>query len=85
MATAVVIGTERGLGLALVAQVVGQGLIAYALAYLPASFGSVVMLLQPLAAAVYAAWILGERLTATQFAGGAIVLAAIVLANRARR
>ena len=43
-------------GLALVAQVVGQGLIAYALAYLPASFGSVVMLLQPLAAAVYAAW-----------------------------
>jgi drug/metabolite transporter (DMT)-like permease len=72
-------------GLALIAQVIGQGLIAYGLAYLPASFGSVAMLVQPLAAAVYAAWILGERLTLTQFAGGAIVLAAIVLANRARR
>jgi drug/metabolite transporter (DMT)-like permease len=42
-------------------------------------------LVQPLAAAVYAAWILDERLTLVQFAGGAIVLTAIVLANRARR
>jgi drug/metabolite transporter (DMT)-like permease len=72
-------------GLALIAQVLGQGLIAYALAYLPASFSSLGLLVQPLAAAVYAAWILDERLTLVQFAGGAIVLTAIVLANRARR
>jgi drug/metabolite transporter (DMT)-like permease len=63
----------------------GLALIAYALAYLPASFSSLGLLVQPLAAAVYAAWILDERLTLVQFAGGAIVLTAIVLANRARR
>jgi drug/metabolite transporter (DMT)-like permease len=40
--------------------------------------------MQPLAAAVYAASLLGERLAAVQLAGGAIVLAAILLAQRAR-
>jgi len=70
--------------LALIAQVVGQGLIAYALSRLPATFGSLALLVQPLAAAVYAAALLGEHLRAVQIAGGAIVLAAIVLAQRAR-
>jgi len=42
------------------------------------------LLVQPLAAAVYAAALLGEHLRAVQIAGGAIVLAAIVLAQRAR-
>jgi drug/metabolite transporter (DMT)-like permease len=70
-------------GLALIAQVVGQGLIAYALAHLPASFSSLGLSVQPLAAAVYAAWLLGERLALVQIAGGVIVLAAIVLAHRA--
>jgi drug/metabolite transporter (DMT)-like permease len=72
------------LGLAVIAQVVGQGLIAYALSRLPASFSSLVLLVQPLAAAIYAGALLGERLTPVQFVGGAIVLAAIVLAQRAR-
>jgi drug/metabolite transporter (DMT)-like permease len=72
------------IGLAATAQVIGQGLIAYALGHLPASFSSVGLSVQPLAAAVYAAWLLGERLAAVQLAGGVIVLAAIVLARRAR-
>jgi drug/metabolite transporter (DMT)-like permease len=72
------------LGLALIAQVVGQGLIAYALAHLPASFSSVTLSVQPLAASVYAASLLGERLALAQIVGGVIVLAAIVLAHRAR-
>jgi drug/metabolite transporter (DMT)-like permease len=71
------------LGLALIAQVVGQGLIAYALAHLPASFSSVGLSVQPLAAAGYAALLLGERLALVQLAGGVIVLAAILLAHRA--
>jgi drug/metabolite transporter (DMT)-like permease len=71
------------LGLALIAQVVGQGLIAYALAHLPASFSSVGLSVQPLAASVYAASLLGERLALVQVAGGVIVLAAILLAHRA--
>ena len=70
--------------LAVVAQVVGQGLIAYALSRLPATFSSLALLVQPLAAAIYAAALLGERLSGVQIAGGAIVLAAIVLAQRAR-
>ena len=71
-------------GLAVIAQVVGQGLIAYGLSRLAASFSSLVLLVQPLAAAIYAGALLGERLTLVQFAGGAVVLAAIVLAQRAR-
>jgi drug/metabolite transporter (DMT)-like permease len=72
------------LGLALIAQVVGQGLIAYALAHLPASFSSVALSVQPLAASLYAASLLGERLALVQIGGGVIVLAAILLAHRAR-
>jgi drug/metabolite transporter (DMT)-like permease len=68
-------------GLAVIAQVVGQGLIAYALAHLPASFSSLGLSVQPLATAVYAAWLLGERLAPVQLAGGVIVLAAIALAH----
>jgi drug/metabolite transporter (DMT)-like permease len=71
------------IGLALIAQVLGQGLIAYALARLPASFSSVGLSVQPLATSVYAAALLGERLTLVQVAGGVIVLAAILLAHRA--
>jgi drug/metabolite transporter (DMT)-like permease len=72
-------------GLAVIAQVVGQGLIAYALAHLPANFSALGLSMQPLAAACYAAAFLGERLSIVQLAGGVIVLTAIVLARRARR
>jgi drug/metabolite transporter (DMT)-like permease len=73
------------IGLALAAQVIGQGLIAYALAHLPTTFSSVALYLQPVAAAVYARWWLGESLAQIQIVGGAIVLAAIALARSAIR
>ncbi|HET7731845.1 MAG TPA: DMT family transporter [Usitatibacter sp.] len=70
------------LSLALVAQVLGQGLIAYAFAHLPASLSSVSLLIQPVVAAL-AAWALfGEAVGAAQWIGGAIVLAGIYLARR---
>ncbi|HEY5101960.1 MAG TPA: DMT family transporter [Steroidobacteraceae bacterium] len=72
------------IGLAVIAQVVGQGLIAYALARLRATFSSLGLSVQPLSAAFYAAWLLGERLAPVQIAGGAIVLGAIVLARLAK-
>src|SRR5437588_12048313 len=72
------------LGCALTAQVLGQGLIAYALAHLPATFGAVGLYVQVVAAGVYAWLLLGERLAPVQIAGGAVVLAAIALARRAR-
>ena len=70
------------LGVALVSQVRGQSLIAYALAHLPSAFSSVSLLLQPVAAAMLAWVILGEALGAWQGLGGAVVLLGIVLARR---
>jgi drug/metabolite transporter (DMT)-like permease len=70
-------------GLALIAQFFGQGLIAYALAHLPATFGSVGLYVQPIAAAIYAWLLLGERLTAWQIVGAVVVLGAIALARGA--
>ena len=71
-------------GLALVSHAAGQGLIAYALAHLPAPFSSVGLLLQPVVAAFFAWVLLSEPLVALQIAGGLVVLAAIWLAHRAR-
>ena len=70
------------LGLALVSHAAGQGLIAYALAQLPAAFSSVGLLLQPVMAALFAWVILSEPLGALQIAGGLVVLAGIYLARR---
>jgi drug/metabolite transporter (DMT)-like permease len=78
--------TPRGwldlFGLALVSHAAGQGLIAYALAHLPATFSSVSLLLQPVMAALFAWLLLAEPLTPLQMAGGAVVLAGIYLARR---
>jgi drug/metabolite transporter (DMT)-like permease len=69
--------------LAWISQAMGQGLIAYALGHLPASFSALVILIEPLTAAVLGwAW-LGEALTVMQALGGVIVLAGIVVARRA--
>ena len=70
------------LGLALVSHAAGQGLIAYALAHLPAAFSSVSLLLQPVMAAFFAWLVLAEALAPLQFAGAALVLAGIYLARR---
>jgi drug/metabolite transporter (DMT)-like permease len=70
------------LGLALVSHALGQGLIAYALAHLPATFSSVSLLLQPVMAALFAWLLLSEPLVPVQVLGGALVLAGIYLARR---
>lgn len=69
-------------GLALVSHAAGQGLIAHALAQLPAAFSSVGLLLQPVMAALFAWAILAEALVPLQVAGGAVVLLGIYLARR---
>ncbi|MBI3068865.1 MAG: EamA family transporter, partial [Betaproteobacteria bacterium] len=68
-----------------IAQVVGQSLIAWAMAHLPATFSSVGLLLQPVMAAIFAWILLGEDMGALQMAGGVIVLAGIWIARRAER
>jgi drug/metabolite transporter (DMT)-like permease len=67
-----------GLGLVHVA---GQGGVAWSLGRLPAALTSVTVLLQPVVAAILG-WILfAEHMTAPQLAGGAAVLAGVVLAQ----
>lgn len=70
------------LGLALISHAAGQGLIAYALAHLPATFSSVGLLLQPVVAAAFAWVLLSEPLVPLQIAGGVVVLVGIYLARR---
>lgn len=78
-------GWLKLLGLALVSQTAGQGLIAYALAQLPAAFSSVSLLLQPVLAAVFAWVLLGEPMVPLQIAAALTVLAGIYLARRGSR
>ncbi len=69
------------IGLAGVAQVIGQALIAYALAHLPAAFGAVTLTIQPIVAAALAWYLFAEILGWLEFAGAATILAGIVTAR----
>ncbi len=64
--------------LGVVVHVGGQGLIAWAQAHVTASFASVTLLVQPVAAAVFAWALLNERFGVHQALGGALILAGIV-------
>jgi len=77
-------GWLKLLGLAWISHAGGQGLIAYALAQLPAAFSAVGLLLQPVMAAGFAWLLLAEPLTPMQCAGGVVVLFGIYLAHRGR-
>lgn len=70
-------GVAALLALALVSQVAGQGLLAVALGTLPATFSSMVIFLEAIAAAGFAWVILGEALGALQAFGGVLILAGI--------
>jgi drug/metabolite transporter (DMT)-like permease len=70
------------IGLALISHAAGQGLIAFALAHLPAAFSSVSLLFQPVMAALFAWLLLSEGLAPLQIAGGIVVLFGIYLARR---
>ena len=70
------------LGLGWLVHAGGQGLIAYSLAWLAPAFSSLTLLIQPVVAAVLARFILAEPLGLRQIAGGAIVIAGILLARR---
>ena len=59
--------------------------VAWALGKLPASVTAVTILSQPVVAGLLGWWIFGETLTPIQALGGALVLGAIVLAQRSQR
>jgi drug/metabolite transporter (DMT)-like permease len=68
-----------------VMHVFGQGGVAWALGKLPASITAVTILIQPVVAGLLGWWIFGETLTPIQALGGALVLGAIVMAQRSQR
>lgn len=70
------------LSLALIAQLGGQSIIAYAFAHLPASLSSVSLLIQPLTAAVAAWLIFQEAMFPLQVLGAALLLWGIYLAKK---
>jgi drug/metabolite transporter (DMT)-like permease len=70
------------LGLGWLVHAGGQGLITFSLAWLPATFSSLTLLVQPVVAAVLARIVLAEPLGASQIVGGSIVIAGILLARR---
>jgi len=70
------------LALGWIVHVGGQGLVTFSMAWLPATFSSLTLLIQPVVAAILAWAFLGEPLTMVQGAGGSIVIAGILLARR---
>ena len=76
-------GWGKLIGLALVSQVVGQSLIAYAMAHLPSTFSSVGLLFQPVMATLFAWILLGEKLGWLEIAGAITVLIGIRIVHQA--
>ena len=68
--------------LAYLCQLGGQGLVAMSLAYLPASFGAVALLVQPIVTALIGWWLLAEAITVVKAVGMVTILAGIWLARR---
>lgn len=69
------------LALALVSHAGGQGLLSVALGRLPATFSSLVIFLESIAAAGFAWLILGEPVTLLQACGGLVIVAGIWVAR----
>ncbi len=69
-------------GLAGVSHILGQGLIAWSLRHLSTQFSSVSLLIQPVAAAGFAWLLLAEPFGPWQAAGGAVVLAGILICRQ---
>ncbi len=70
------------MGLALIPQLGGQSMIAFSLAYLPAAFGSVGLLLQPVLATIIAWFMFDESLSLVQAMGGLVILVGIYISRR---
>lgn len=71
------------IGLALCSQMLGQGCLIYALGRLSPLVVGIGLLIQPIVAGTVGWIVYGERLTAPDFAGAALVAAALVLVRRA--
>jgi drug/metabolite transporter (DMT)-like permease len=69
------------LALALISQLGGQGMKAYGLAHLSASVSAVMLMWQPVVAAILAWWILHEPLTPLRAVGALVIIFGILAAT----
>lgn len=67
--------------LALTAHVLGQGLLAVSLGFLPAAFSSLVIFMEAISAAVFGWLLLNEMLSMFQLFGGTLILLGITFAR----
>jgi len=72
-------------GMALVSQIMGHSSYNWTLKYLSATVVAVALLGEPIGATLLARLFFGETLTAAKVAGGALILAGIVVAARGER
>lgn len=75
-------GFAAPLFLALVVQIAGQGFIITGLGQTPAAIAGVLVLAQPVAAALLSWQLFGEVLTSLQVFGGGLILAGVYIAQR---
>jgi drug/metabolite transporter (DMT)-like permease len=68
--------------IAVIAHVLGQGLIVAGVGRTPAAAAGILLLIQPVAAALMAWPLFGEGLAPVQLAGAALILAGVWLAGR---
>lgn len=68
-------------GLAFSAQLLGQSLIAYSFAHLPAAYGALILLIQPIIATIAAWFLLGEHLTGVEMLGAGVIMTGIMISR----
>ncbi|MGE3249947.1 MAG: DMT family transporter [Hyphomonadaceae bacterium] len=73
------------IGLGIVVHVGGQGLIAYGLGHLPIALSTILLWVQPIAAAAFSWMLFGEALTPLAFAGAALLLTGVWVVQRFAR
>jgi len=69
------------IGMAWISHAGGQGLLAVALGRLPATFSSLVIFLEAIAAAAFAYLLLGEPVSRVQALGGLLIIVGIYVAR----
>jgi drug/metabolite transporter (DMT)-like permease len=81
LAPSSVAGASALLGMGWVSHAGGQGLLTLALGRLPATFSSLVIFLEAVAAALFAFLLLGEPISLVQGLGGLLIMAGIYVAR----
>lgn len=70
------------LGLALISQIFGQGLLSYTIGKVDVNLSSIIVLAQPIIATLYSYFLFSEVLSLQEFFGMGIILIGIYIAKK---